>query len=110
MPWPPSPPSTFCQLKVATSILSQGRSCAKAAEVASAMVRPSRSSAIQSPFGHAHARGGAVPGEDDVARRIDRCEVGKLAVGRLEHGRVELELLDRRRSPSPRRSSPRRAG
>ena len=25
-PWPPSPPSTFCQLKVATSILSHGRS------------------------------------------------------------------------------------
>ena len=51
MPWPPSPPSAFCQLKVATSILSQGRSWAKAAEVASAMVRPSRVSLIQSPSG-----------------------------------------------------------
>ena len=51
MPWPPSPPSTFCQEKVATSILSHGRSIAKAAEVASQIVRPSRSSAIQSPFG-----------------------------------------------------------
>ena len=34
-----------------TSSLAQGRSCAKAAEVASQKVRPARSSAIQSPSG-----------------------------------------------------------
>ncbi len=51
MPCCASPPSTFCQEKVATSSLSQGSSMAKAAEVASQMVRPSRSAAIQSPSG-----------------------------------------------------------
>ncbi len=51
MPWAASPPSTFCQEKVTTSSLSQSRRWAKAAEVASQMVRPSRSAAIQSAFG-----------------------------------------------------------
>ena len=30
---------------------------------------------------HPHARGRAVPGEDDVVRPVDRAEVGELAVG-----------------------------
>ncbi len=51
MPWPASPPSAFCQEKVTTSSLGQSSFCAKAAEVASQMVRPARSAAIQSPFG-----------------------------------------------------------
>src|ERR1700761_5060203 len=51
MPCAASPPSTFCQEKVVASSLSQGRSMAKAALVASQMVRPSRSAAIQSPLG-----------------------------------------------------------
>ena len=51
MPWPPSPPITFCQEKVTTSSLSHGMSMAKTAEVASQMVRPSRLSLIQSPLG-----------------------------------------------------------
>ena len=51
MPCAASPPSTFCQEKVVTSSLSQGSAMAKAAEVASQMVRPSRSAGIQSPFG-----------------------------------------------------------
>ena len=51
MPCAASPPRTFCQLKVTTSSLSQGRSMANAALVASQMVRPSRSAGIQSPFG-----------------------------------------------------------
>ena len=46
-----SPPSTFCQEKVTTSSLAKSSRCAKAAEVASQIVRPSRSAAIQSPFG-----------------------------------------------------------
>src|SRR5690625_6270389 len=51
MPWAPSPPRTFCQLKVITSSFSQGKSIANTAEVASQMVSPARSSAIQSPLG-----------------------------------------------------------
>ena len=51
MPCAASPPSTFCQEKVTTSSLAQSRRWAKAAEVASQMVSPSRSAAIQSAFG-----------------------------------------------------------
>ena len=51
MPCAASPPSTFCQDQVTTSSLSQGRSIANTAEVASQIVRPWRSAAIQSPFG-----------------------------------------------------------
>ena len=51
MPCCASPPSTFCQEKVAASSFVQSISCAKTAEVASQMVRPLRSAAIQSPFG-----------------------------------------------------------
>ena len=95
MPCAASPPSAFCQEKVVTSSLGQSRSCAKAAEVASQIVRPLRSAAIQFGVGNAHARGGAVPGEDDVVVEIDLGEIGQLAVGRLQRARVlELELLD----------------
>ncbi len=59
---------------------------------------------------HAHARGGAVPGEHDVVRGIDRGEIGQPPVRRGEHARVgELQLLRRCRSPSPGRSSRRPA-
>ncbi len=51
MPCAASPPSAFCQEKVATSSLAQSSGWAKAAEVASQIASPSRSSAIQSPFG-----------------------------------------------------------
>ena len=51
---------------------------AKAAEVASQMVRPVAVVGDPVAVRHAHARGGAVPGEDDVARRIDRGEIGQL--------------------------------
>jgi hypothetical protein len=51
MPCCASPPNTFCQEKVATSSLVQSMSCANIAEVASQMVRPLRSPAIQSPPG-----------------------------------------------------------
>ena len=47
MPCAASPPSTFCHDQVTTSSRSQGRSIAKAAEVASQIARPSRSEAIQ---------------------------------------------------------------
>ena len=52
MPCAASPPITFCQEKVVTSSLSQGRSCAKAAEVASQIVRPARSAGIAAPSGN----------------------------------------------------------
>ncbi len=51
MPCAASPPSAFCQEKVTTSSLAQSSVCANAAEVASQMVRPSRSALIQSAFG-----------------------------------------------------------
>src|SRR5215212_560468 len=51
MPCPASPPSAFCQENVTTSSFGQSSFCAKAAEVASQMVRPSRSALIQSPLG-----------------------------------------------------------
>ena len=51
MPWAASPPSTFCQEKVTTSSFAKSSFCAKAAEVASQIVSPSRSAAIQSAFG-----------------------------------------------------------
>ena len=48
MPWAASPPMTFCQEKVSTSTLGQSIGWAKAADVASAKVRPARSAGIQS--------------------------------------------------------------
>ena len=46
-------------------------------------------------IGDAHARGGAVPGEHDVGRRIGPGEIGEFAVSGLEHRHVlELKLLD----------------
>ncbi len=46
-------------------------------------------------IGHAHAGGGAVPGEDDVGGRIDLGEIGDLAVSRVQLGDVlELQFLD----------------
>src|SRR6186997_492022 len=51
MPWAASPPSAFCQEKVTTSSLPQSSFCAKQAEVASQIVRPSRSALIQSALG-----------------------------------------------------------
>ena len=51
MPCAASPPSTFCHDQVVTSSFGQGNSIAKAADVASQIDRPLRSSAIQSPSG-----------------------------------------------------------
>ena len=95
MPCAASPPSAFCQEKVTTSSLVQSSVCANAAEVASQMVRPC--AVGRDPVGvrHAHARGGAVPGEHHVGLP-DRpwTRSGKLAVRRLQHRHVlELELL-----------------
>ena len=66
-------------------LVEMAASWAKAAEVASQMVRPARSAGIASPVRHTHAGRGAVPGEHHVMRsgfdRRDRS--GKNAIGRL---------------------------
>src|SRR5437868_13497091 len=51
MPCAASPPSAFCHEKVTTSSLGQSSLCANAAEVASQIVRPSRSDLIHSALG-----------------------------------------------------------
>ena len=44
---------------------------------------------------HAHARGGAVPGEDDVGSRIGLGEIGKIAIAGMQLGDVlQLQFLD----------------
>ena len=81
MPCAASPPSTFCQEKVVTSSLSQGRSMAKAALVASQMVRPSRSAGIQSPFGTFTPLVVPFHTKHRVMRSLYWLQVGKLAIG-----------------------------
>ena len=59
------------------------------------MVRPCRSRLDPVGVGHAHAGGGAVPGEDDVARRIDLGEIGDFTIAGVELGDVlQLQFLD----------------
>ena len=95
MPCAPSPPSTFCQEKVTTSSLAKSRFCAKAAEVASQMVRPLRSAGMKSPFGTRTPE--VVPFQvKTTSRSKSTCgEIGQLAIGRLDGADVgELQLLD----------------
>src|SRR3546814_6209402 len=42
---------------------------------------------------HAHAAGGAVPGEEDVVRPVDLAQIRKLTVIGADHRGVELGLL-----------------
>ena len=45
--------------------------------------------------GHTHARGGAVPGEDDVGSGIGLGKVGKVAIAGMQLGDVlQLQFLD----------------
>ena len=102
MPCAASPPSTFCQEKVTTSSLEKSSSCAKAAEVASQIVSPSRSAAIQSASGTRTPE--VVPFQVKTTSRVlvsTLREVGQLAVRRLDDAGVrELELLDHVRDPA----------
>ena len=60
--------------------------------------------------GHAHAAGRAVPGEDDVARRIDPAEVADLAIiGGADFG-IELQLLGDVGHPAGAEALPRQHG
>src|SRR6516165_9555391 len=74
MPCAASPPSTFCQEKVATSSFGQSKSGAIGGD----------------PIRVWDARAGcrAVPGEDDVACRIDGGKIWQFAIGRAKHGDV----------------------
>ena len=77
-----------------TSSLAQGRSWAKAAEVASQRVRPVAVVGDPVGVGDAGAGGGAVPGEADVGVGADVAQVGERAVGGFQDAGVgELELL-----------------
>ena len=100
MPWPPSPPMTFCQEKVVTSSLSHGRSCANAADVASQSVRPARSAGIADAVGHAHAGCRAVPSEADVVVVVDCRHIDDLAVVGRVHGGFDFELFDNISDPA----------
>ena len=94
MPCAASPPSAFCQEKVTTSSLGKSSGCANAAEVASQMVRPLRSAAIQSAFGTRTPE--VVPFQVNTTSLAGSTldEIGQFAVRRLEHRDVlELELL-----------------
>jgi len=91
--------------------LSQGSSIAKAAEVASQMVRPVRSAAIHAPSGTFTPLVVPFHTKHRVMRGIVQFEIGNLAVGRFEDARIlEFQLLDRVRCPNPRKSFPRRTG
>ena len=93
MPWAASPPRHFCQDQVTTSSLAQGRSMAKAALVASQMVRPPRSSAIQAPSGTRTPL--VVPFQTKTRSRagIDRRQVRQLTVVGLQHPHVRQRQL-----------------
>ena len=84
MPCAASPPSAFCQEKVTTSSLAQSSDCAKAAEVASQIVRPRAVGGDPVGVRHAHAGGRAVPREHHVAREVDGAKIGQFAIGRFQ--------------------------
>ena len=95
MPWPASPPSTFCQEKVTTSSLPKSSALREGGRGGVADRQPLPVGGDPIGVRNAHARGGAVPGEDHVpGPGIDRGEVGQLAIGGLDDPRVlELELF-----------------
>ena len=94
MPCAASPPSAFCQEKVTTSSFWKSRFWAKAAEVASQMVRPSRSAGIQSAFGTRTPEVVPFQVKTTSRREIDLLQVGEQAVVGLDGAGVgELELL-----------------
>ena len=105
-PCPPSPPSTFCQLKVATSILSQAISYAKTALTSRRRStgrrgrrRSSRRSGTRTPV--------VVPFQVNRTSfdRVDCVEIADLAVIGAAHLGIELQLLDASvTQPSPKLS------
>ena len=92
MPCAASPPSAFCQEKVTTSSFAQSSACAKQAEVASQIVRPARSAAIQSPFGTRTPEVVPFQVKTTSVGRIDLGEIGQLAVAGLQRRRTSLSL------------------
>ncbi len=96
----PSPPITFCQLNVVTSNLSQGRSIAKAALVASQIVRPSRSSGIHHRW-NADTRGGAIPCEHNVMHHNQSPPYQRYRHNRRFSHRRRFSTVSPHRSPHP---------
>ena len=93
MPCAASPPTAFCQEKVATSSFDQSSACANTAEVASHIVSPSRSAGMKSAEGTRTPD--VVPFQMKTTSRekIDGGEVGQLAVGRHVRTRIgDLQL------------------
>ena len=110
MPCAASPPSTFCQEKVATSIFApvdglraQRRRRIDEGETAAVGGDPI---AVR----HAHARCRAVPGEDHVAIEVDAGEIGQMpVVGRRARACRPASARRRCRPPSAGRNPPRPA-
>ncbi len=95
MPCAASPPSTFCQEKVATSIFAQSIGCANKCRRGIGEGQPAAVGGDPFAVRHAHARGRAVPGEDDVAVEIDGAQIRQPAVVGFEHARAgKLQLRD----------------
>ena len=110
MPCAASPPSAFCQLKVPTSIFVPVDVWANAARRRVAERQAGAVGRDPVGVGHADAAGRAVPGEHDVARRIDAAQIRDLAViGSADVG-VELELLGDVGDPAGAEALPREHG
>jgi hypothetical protein len=64
------------------------------------------------PFGvgNAHAAGGAVPGEQNVARPVDLVQIGELTIIGADHRGVQLELLHHIGDPAFAKAFPRKGG
>ena len=71
MPCAASPPSTFCQEKVTTSSFGQVEPLREGRRGGVADGQALAVGGDPVAIRHAHARGGAVPGEDHVAVEID---------------------------------------
>ena len=94
MPCAASPPSTFCQEKVATSNFSQSI-LSRTRQRSRRRWSDPRGRLDPVAIGNAHAGGGAVPGEHHVAVEIELGKIGQLAVGALEKARTSLSLIAR---------------
>ncbi len=95
MPCAPSPPRTFCQEKVTTSSLCEIKLLREGGRGGVADGQALAVGRDPVAVRHAHARRGAVPGEDHVAVEVDLGQVRQIAVASLELADIgELQLLD----------------
>ena len=95
MPCAPSPPSTFCQEKVTTSSFWKSSFWAKAAEVASQIVRPCRSAGMKPASGTRTPEVVPFQVKTTSRRKVDGREIGQFAVIGLDAPDIrQLQLLD----------------